>query len=136
VTGEPSDERRHLPVWCPPELVDVVLASAPRLWLAVGQAQAAVAGGQHDERLVEVGLGPELAAPKRRGAAGAVENLQKELNRTDPAPKGVRRWLRNAISWVRGPIGSMSFIPGAEIVGESLDVVQAALDQKEIMEGT
>jgi len=30
----------------------------------------------------------------------------------------------------------MSFIPGAEIVGESLDVVQAALDQKEVMEGT
>jgi len=119
-------------IWCPAELREVVLASAPQLWLAFGQAQAAVAGGEHDRRLVAAGFGPELAAPKRRGAAGAVQRLHQDLSPGSPSANPVRGWLRNAISWVRGPIGSMSFIPGVEIIGEGLDVIHAALGQEEL----
>jgi hypothetical protein len=120
----------HIGIWCPPELQQAVRNAAPRLWLAFGEAQAAVASGQHDGRLVEVGLSQELAEPKRRGLAGALERLHEAFVATvDRIPGRLRRQLQNAIAWARGPIGSMSFIPGAEIIGEALDVAGAALDQ-------
>jgi hypothetical protein len=124
-------------LWCPPELLDAVRASGPGLWLAFAEAHAAVASGQHDDRLREVGMSQVLAEPKRRGLAGALQRLYTRFTETaDRLPGELRRHLQNAIAWARGPIGSMSFIPGVEVIGEALDVTQAALSQTELVEST
>jgi hypothetical protein len=122
----------NIQAWCPPELTDSVRNSAPRLWLAFGQAQTEVASGEHDGPIAESGLSQELAVPKRRGLAGAVESAIRAFRTQTRQHPILRRRLQNAITWARGAIGSMSFIPGVEIIGEALDVTNAALGQTEI----
>jgi hypothetical protein len=125
----------NIEFWCPEELIDAVRDAGPGLWLAFGQAHAAVASGQHDDRLGEVGMSPLLAEPKRRGLAAALQRLHAMFTATaERIPRDLRRHLQNAIAWARGPIGSMSFIPGVEIIGEALDATQAALGQLELAE--
>jgi hypothetical protein len=92
--------------WCPPELRDVTPDAGAPLWLAVGDMQAAIGSGTHDEFLAGAGLAGALSRPKRKGLRGALERLARAVDRRRPA--SIRRWLKNAAGLARTAVGSMS----------------------------
>jgi hypothetical protein len=124
----------NLEHWCPQDLIDSVQESRGELWIALGELQAAIASGAYDEELRDRGIGGNLGAPKRKGLRLAVQRLQGALRRK--LTPGIRRWLKNSAGWAKSALGSMSFIPGADVVGEGLDVVVSALDTLETSQAT
>src|SRR5215471_14810527 len=53
--------------WCPEDLQQSVKDGRIRLWVAVGDAQADVGSGVHDQALLENGIGGPVSRVKRRG---------------------------------------------------------------------
>jgi hypothetical protein len=91
-------DENNIGVWCSDELVAAARNSSPALWRAFGQAQAEIAGGSHDQGIADRGLSHELAVPKRRGLAGAVQGMISAFReRTDRHPV-LRRRLQNALT--------------------------------------
>jgi hypothetical protein len=53
-----------LALWCLPEVMEAAKNAAPELWLAIGEMQAAIAGGTHDEGIAAAGIGGRVSRPK------------------------------------------------------------------------
>jgi hypothetical protein len=116
--------------WSPAEVIEDVKGAAPPLWLAVGEMQAAIGSGDHDEFLTTAGLDGPSVRPKRRRLRQALERLAKVIGGTNSELS--RKWLKNAAGLARTAIGSMAReIPGGEVVAEALDGVIAGLDMVE-----
>jgi hypothetical protein len=122
-----------LPTWCPPELRPSVEETTAKIATAVGEGQAAIASGRHDEALIDAGIGGVLARPKRKGLRYALERLIGELGhrRKDQS----RKWLRSAAGWAKLAVTSIAkSVPGIEVVAEGLDVILSAIDTSEAVE--
>jgi hypothetical protein len=101
--------------------------------LAVGEMQAAIATGTHDEGLATAGLAGALSRPKRKRLRGALELLARAAGGRRAV--STRRWLKSAAGLARTAVGSMiKEIPGGEIVAEALDGILAGLDTVEAFE--
>lgn len=116
--------------WCLPVLQESAVGAAPDLWIAVGQMQAAIAGGTHDDGLRAAGIGGRVSRTKRGAARLAIERLAQALGRKRAV--SIRKWLKSAAGLARTAVGSMAKErPGGEIVAEALDGVLSGLDTVE-----
>lgn len=119
--------------WCPADLRVAVLDARTPLWVAIGDLQAAIAGGTYDTRLIEAGIGGALSRPKRKGLRAAVEYLWKAVRSS--RGQSVRKWLKSAAGFARTAVGSIAReIPGGEVIAEALDAVMSGLDTVEALE--
>jgi hypothetical protein len=119
--------------WCREELRPSVVDTAAKIAMAVGAAHAEIASGQHDQALIDAGIGGVLARPKRKGLRGALERLVEvlRLQRTDQ----IRAWLKSGAGWAKLAVTSIAkSVPGVEVVAEALDVILAGIDTSEAME--
>ena len=128
VLVEATRDRRVLTIWCPQHLHQPFLDARPRWWEAVGDLQAAIASGDHDERMRAAGIGEVVSRHKRIGLRHAVQRLIAAL-RPDMDPERAQSWMRTAASLARTAIGSLAReLPGGEIIAEALDGVISAVD--------
>lgn len=113
--------------WCPEDLQQSVKDGRIRLWVAVGDAQAGVGSGVHDQALLDNGIGGLVSRVKRRGLRAALERLMGALTTQDG--NRIQAWIRSAAGLARTAVGSLvREIPGGEIIGEALDGIVSGLD--------
>jgi hypothetical protein len=117
------------PSWMLSDQVEVLREASAELGGSFGATQARLNTGEYDHKLPGAGLTGAQAVPKKRGfrraLSGWVKARKQEATELVRALKPVLRWGRTYVSSLA------TVVPGAEAVGEFLEVVQNSIEDRE-----
>jgi hypothetical protein len=115
----------HASRWSPEERIELVRAAYLDLGRSLGIAQASLNSGDYDEKLAPSGLAGPQAGPKKHAVFASVDGFYRAVKAKARDLVGP---LKSVLRWGRTYVGSLSFVPGVEAVGEFIEVIQNSIE--------